>query len=186
MFDGMGQNSLLLSESSTVKEYDGAKMLYEEDIYSRWNIVILGAVSLSLLGDLVYQLLVSPVGTRPAPDWFFLVIFLFFLALGVNFARLRIRVTPESITVGYGIIKHRVSWQYIADCYLDKASAIIYGGWGIRVGRVGGKWRLVYNILGGPRVVLSLKTGIFREFVFSTRNPEGVIQAIRQYLSKAA
>ena len=111
---------------------------------------------------------------------------LFFLALAVNFARLRIRVAPQSITVSYGIIKHSVPWENVIDCYLDRASAVRYGGWGIRLGRVGGKWRLVYNILGGPRVVLSLKTGIFREFVFSAQNPEGVIQAARQYLSKAA
>ncbi len=157
-------------------------MLYEENIYSRWNIVIVGAVSLVLLGVFVYQLLAGPVGTRPTPDWFLLVMFLFFLALAVNFAQLRIRVTHQSITVSYGIIKHSVSWENVADCYLDRASAVSYGGWGIRLGMVGGKWQLVYNILGGPRIVLSLKTGTFREFVFSTRNPEGVIQAVRQHL----
>jgi hypothetical protein len=37
---------------------------------------------------------------------------------------------------------------------------------------------MVYNIIGTPRVVLSLKTGRFREFVFSTRNPEKVLSII--------
>ena len=161
-------------------------MLYEEDVYSGWNILITGAVTLLLLAVLVIQLLVGPVGAEPASDWFLLVMFLLFLALTVNFARLRIRITPQSITVGYGIIKYSVPWEKVADCYQDGATAAKYGGWGIRLGWVGGKRRLVYNILGGPRVVLSLKTGAFHEFVFSTRNPEGVIQAARQRLGKAA
>jgi hypothetical protein len=157
-------------------------MLYEENIYSRWSMVILGALSLGFLGVLVYQLLVGPVGTHPAPDWVFFVMFLFFLAFAVTFARLSIKVTVESITVGYGVLKHNISWERVEDCYLDSASTVRYGGWGIRLGRVGGKWRLVYNIPGGARVVLSLKRGTFREFVFSTRNPEGVTQAVRGYL----
>jgi len=38
---------------------------------------------------------------------------------------------------------------------------------------------LVYNIIEGPRVVLSLKSGRFRE-VFSTKRPEEVIKVVRQ------
>ena len=39
---------------------------------------------------------------------------------------------------------------------------------------------LVYNIIGGPRVVLSLKKGKFREFVFSTSDPQRVIEIVKQ------
>ncbi len=158
--------------------------IYEENIYSRWNLVILGAVSLALLSVLIYQFLIGPVGDRPAPNWFLLVMFLFFLMLTINFARLSIRITPRFITVGYRVIRYSVSWENVADCYLDEASAIRYGGWGIRLGRVRGKWRLVYNVLGSPRVVVYLKRGKIREFVFSTKNPEQTMKTIKQQIGK--
>ena len=65
-----------------------------------------------------------------------------------------------------------ILWENIEDCYLDTASIVSYGGWGIRVGKVDDKWRLACNIIGIPRVMLSLNKGRFGEFVFSTKNPE--------------
>ena len=76
-----------------------------------------------------------------------------------------------------------VLWENIEDCYIDEASAIRYGGWGIRLGRVDGKWRTVYNVIGGPRVVVSLNKGWIREFVFSTKNPEKVMRTIDRHVS---
>jgi predicted nucleic acid-binding Zn ribbon protein len=45
--------------------------------------------------------------------------------------------------------------------------------------RVNGKWRLRrdVSIIGVPRVVLSLKgSGFYKEFIFSTTNPEEVMK----------
>ena len=154
--------------------------IYEEKIFSRWTTGILAAVTASLLFVLIYQILVEPIGTRPAPNWFFLLMFLLFVGVMINFSRLSIRITTRSVNVGYGIFKHNIPWENAEDCYLDKASTIRYGGWGIRISRVKGKWRLVYNVMGGPRVVLSLKKDRFKEFVFSTKNPEEVMEVIKE------
>lgn len=54
------------------------------------------------------------------------------------------------------------------------------GDWDIRVGRVEGKWRLVYNIIGRLRVVLLLKKGGFKEFLVSTKNPEEVMKVVKE------
>jgi hypothetical protein len=156
--------------------------LYEEKIYSRWNILIMGVVVLVLLASLIWQLVAGPLGTRPAPNWLLLGMLIFFLAVGINFATLTIRVNMQGITVGYGLIRHHIPWSNIAGCRLDKASAARYGGWGIRLGWADGKKRLVYNILGGPRVVVEKRQGRYTEFVFSTRNPEGVMKAINEGL----
>ena len=153
---------------------------YEERIYSKWNILIMSIVVVALLVALIWQLVAGPLGTRPASNWFFIGMILFFLAIGINFAALTIRVTMHGISVSYGIIRHHISWGNVAGCRLDKASAVRYGGWGIRTGWVDGKRRLVYNILGGPRVVVEKRQGNFAEFVFSTRNPEGVMKAINE------
>jgi hypothetical protein len=153
---------------------------YEEKIFSKGITGILAAITVGFLLALVYQTSVGPIGADPAPNWFFLLMFLLFLGVTINFSRLSIKTTPQFIVVGYGILKHTIPWENIEDCYLDKASAIRYGGWGIRIGRVKGKWRLVYNLIGSPRVVLSLNRGKFREFVFSTNNPQKVVAIVKQ------
>ena len=155
--------------------------LYEEKIPSKqWMTGILTVFTAGFLFVLVYQILVGPIGTRPASNWFFLLMFLLFLGVTINFSRLSIKITHLSVRVSYGIFRHIIPWENVKDCYLDEASTISYGGWGIRIGRVKGRWILVYNVIGAPRVVLSLKKGKFKEFVFSTEKPEEVMNIIKQ------
>jgi len=158
--------------------------LYEERMLSRWNVAIMAIVVFALLAALLYQLIVGPVGTEPAPNEFLIGMMLFFVAVGVNFAVLTVRVRVDGITVGYGIIRQHVEWGNIVGCRLDDVSAVRYGGWGIRTACVGGKRRLVYNIIGAPRVVVEKRTGKYEELVFSTRNPEGAMKAINEGLGK--
>ena len=146
------------------------------------------ACTLLFLGLFVYQVLVGSVGANPAPDWVYLIMFLLFAGITysvTNFNKLAIKVTTQSLTVSFGVFKRVIPWDNINSCYLDDASAIgSYGGWGIRMAKVKGKWRLVYNIIGYPAVVLELEEGRFKEFVFSTRNPDGVMETARQQILK--
>ncbi|MFO7996579.1 MAG: hypothetical protein R6U93_05500 [Dehalococcoidia bacterium] len=158
--------------------------LYEERIYSRWNILIMSIVVLALLATLIRQLVAGPVGTNPAPNSFLIGMILVFVAIGINFATLTIRVTIEGVSVGYGIIRHHIPWGDIVGCRHDEASAIRYGGWGIRTAWAGGKRRLVYNIIGAPRVVVEKRQGKFQEFAFSTTNPQAAMKAINEGLGK--
>lgn len=157
---------------------------HEERIYSRWNIVIMSIVVLALLAALIRQLVSGPLGTNPAPDSLLIGMILLFLVIGVNFATLTIRVTIHGVSVGYGIIRHHIPWGRVVGCRLDEASAVRYGGWGIRMGWVGGKRRLVYNIIGAPRVVVEDRLGRYQEFVFSTRKPEALMKAINEGLGR--
>jgi len=159
--------------------------IYEEKIFSKWTTGIVGLFTVGFLFGLVYQILVEPIGAHPAPNWFYLLMFLLLLGVTINFSRLVIKMTPQSISVGYGILRDAILWENIEDCYLDDTSAIWYGGWGIRMGRVKGKWRHVYNVLGCPRVAVSLKKGrFFKEFVFSTKNPEEVIKIVKERVGR--
>jgi hypothetical protein len=157
---------------------------YEERIFSGWLTVILGAASAALFGLFLHQRLVGPVGTRSAPDWILLAIALLLLIIAVNFAILTVKITLHGISVSYGIIKHNVPWANVADCYEDEASTAQYGGFGIRLGLVNGRWRLVYNTVGNPRIVLQKRQGRIPEFVFSSRNPQIVIRAVRERLGQ--
>jgi hypothetical protein len=157
--------------------------IYEETIPFPFMKLVLGgfiACALLFLGLFVYQILMGPVGAEPAPDWVYLIMFLWFAgftALIRNFNKLAIMITNRHIAVRFGVFKRAIPWGNVNGCYLDKASAIgRYGGWGIRIGRVKDKWRLVYNVIGSPTVVLELEEGRFREFVFSTKNPERVME----------
>jgi len=152
--------------------------IYEEKIFSSLNAVIFAVIVGLLLYALIYQLLIEPLGTNTAPNEFFVFMVLLFSAIGINFSTLRITIDYQDVTVGYGIIKKTIPREKIEKCYLDQTRAILYGGWGIRVGRVKGKWRLIYNTVGDPRVVVVLRNGWYQEFVFSTRNPQEIIKLL--------
>jgi hypothetical protein len=150
----------------------------------RWVIGVLAAFVFLFLSLLFYQLLIGPIGTRPAPNWVYLLMALWLsgvIALLVNFLRLTTKITPQGIRVSFGIFKRVITWENVKGCYIDEASAVRYGGWGVRIGRVKGRWRLVYNVIRCPRIVVELKEGRFKEFVFSTKNPEEIMEIIRRH-----
>jgi len=161
--------------------------VYEEIIPFPLGLIAAGIISafaVLMLVLLVLQLTGGPLGNRPAPDWYYIVMFAFLFAVGIfvtNFRKLTIRFTPQSITVAFGMLKRTMLWGDVEDYSRDESPAFAYAGWGIRMARVRGKWRLVYNVAGYPGVLLSLRAGRFREFVFSTKNAEQVLDIIRQY-----
>ena len=155
--------------------------IYEEKIFSKWITAILAPVTALMFFLLGYQILVAPVGSNPAPTWILLILSLLFLGITMIFSRLVIKITPGSVTVGYGIFKHTIPWDNIENCFLDESSAVKYGGSGIRIAKIEGKLRLVYSVIGGPRVVLSLKEGRYQELAFSTRNPGEITRIIKEW-----
>lgn len=155
--------------------------IYEEKLFSKWITLILASVTVIMFFALVYQLIKGPLGASPAPNWFFVIMGVVFLALAITFSRVTIQMTPERISIGYGLIKHKIPWGIIENCHLDETPAMRYGGAGIRVTKIGEKWRIVYSIVGGPRVVVSVKEGKYREVAFSTKNPDQVMSLIKQW-----
>ena len=152
--------------------------IYEEKVFAKGMTAIMAPIAALFLILALYQIMIGPIGDTPAPTWFFLIVFILFLGLVINFSRLAIRITDQSISVGYGLIKHSMPLENVDECTLDEASAVRYGGFGIRVTRVKGKNRLGYITVGSPRIVLTLKTGKFQEFTFSTKNPEELMNEI--------
>jgi hypothetical protein len=167
----------------------------EPEIYREVVVFTMGRAIIALftvltvffLAMFISELVSGPVGDKAAPEWFYLIMCLFFVFMTfiiMNFSRLVIKATSRSLTVAYGMFKKVIPWEDIAGCYADDSSAVGYGGYGIRIGRVNDKLRLVYNVLGGDRVVLGLKKGRFNEFVFSTNNPDAVMDVIKGRIGK--
>lgn len=168
-----------------------ADEIYKETIsfpFIKTIFVVIMFFAVFFLYLLLYQVLIEPIGFRPAPNWFYLLMVFWFAVASfviINFDKLTVKISSDSIMVGFGMFKQVIPWSNISDCYEDDVSAVMrYGGWGIRIGRVKGRWRLVYNVINVPRIVLRLKKGRFREFVFSTENPVQVTMIIEQQIGK--
>jgi hypothetical protein len=140
-------------------------------------------IALLMLVLFVIQLIAGPIGNNPAPDWFYLVMFVLMAAttfLVANFRVLVIRITGQSVTVAYGMIKRTIPWGDIEFGFGDESPVFRYGGWGARIARIEGRWRLAFNVIGAPGVVLRLRKGRVREFMFSTKNPQQVLDIVVQ------
>ena len=141
-------------------------------------------ITLLMLVLYVVQLIAGPIGNNPAPDWFYLVMFVLMGAttfLIANFRVLVIRINSQSVMVAYGIIKRTIPWGDIESGFRYESPAFGYGGWGARIARIEGRWRLAFNVIGAPGVVLRLRKGRVREFMFSTKNPEQVLDIVAQH-----
>ncbi|MDI9644498.1 MAG: hypothetical protein QFX35_04680 [Candidatus Verstraetearchaeota archaeon] len=159
-------------------------VIYEEIL--TWRLII--ALVLGLLAFSV-GVVMYVYANEPDKDPMTLVAVPLVAAVGLgttlSFSRLSIKATLEGMSVGFGRIRTSFKWDQIEDCYIDTASAVRYGGFGIRGGKFEGKRRLVYNITGTPRIVLKLKTDAhgkgykYDEFVFSTKRPEELMRIIK-------
>jgi hypothetical protein len=157
--------------------------LYEEITNAKWITIIFSLTTIVFLIVFIYLTFIDPLRYRSEEGWNFLFLFLLFLGITINFRKFIIVITTEYILVSFGIFRNKLYLDDIKLCYLDDVSAFRYGGWGIRISRVKGNWRLVYNVIGSSRVVFLTSNKIFKEFVCSTRNPEQIIKIINDKLN---
>jgi hypothetical protein len=153
--------------------------IYEEKIFAKVTGGLLWGMAVVMLIIMIYVTTIEPLDEEPYLYMLFIILFFLFIILGLIFGRLVIRVDYQNVVVGFGIIKKRIPWENIKEVYQDETSAIKYGGAGIRTTRLQGEWVLAYIVVGGPRVVLRMKEGKFKRFVFSTKNPEEVLNVIK-------
>jgi hypothetical protein len=160
--------------------------IYEETVSFPVAWAVFGlfmVISVVFVALWAYQLTSGPVGSDPAPTWFYLVMWLVFDLVGIlmlNFTKLRVSIFPSVMRIGFGVIRYSVRRSNVAGCYRDRASGMSYGGWGIRIARIDGKWRLGYTVIGASRVVLQLTEGRFSEFAFSTNEPDRICEIVKQ------
>ena len=155
-------------------------LIHEERLTARWMITTFGLLAAVFLFLFFYQLLSGPVGSIPAPTWFFLLLFFLFFMIGYNFRRLVIRLTEKEIRVSYGIFRRTVPYGSILKCYTSRQHTVRYGGWGIRIWRVKGRWKLGYTVVGTTLVVVELKGGMYSEFLFSSNDSIKVLEIINR------
>ena len=113
----------------------------------------------------------------------FISISIFFLFYAINYRTLLIHLTQEKLLLRFGIFTWTIPLDNIADCRLDDiAVPMRYGGAGIHFMLIKGRYRVSFNFLEYPRVVVALKIkqGLVRDVSFSTQQPEELIRLITQ------
>ena len=163
--------------------------VYREELTSFWGwlgAVLFFGITIVFLVMFYIQRTYGPIGANPEPDWFYLLMPAFYLAIAIlvmNFTKLTVTANPQGVTAAYGRFRHFEPWENIDGAERDTTSALrSYGGWGIRFGWIrGGKTVLVYNIMGAPLLLLQLKSGKRKYFGFSTRRPEQVVTIVNRW-----
>lgn len=158
----------------------------EEQHFHQWWIqaVVLGVAGFAWFSFLRQVALRRPLGSRPAPDWMMVLVW---LLMGIGFpwlflsARLVVEVREDGLHYRYYPFHAR--WHRLAPEEMEGAESctyrpiLEYGGWGIRYGWKGGK---AYNVSGNRGVQVHLRGG--KEVLFGSRRPEELESALRKLL----
>ena len=156
------------------------EFLYRERRFSAGIFFILAAVFLIMAAFLVTQLVLGPLGSKPAPTWL-LALFtgVFFLPM-LNFAFLTLTLTSEGVRVAYGVFSSFRRWDQLTAVEPD-AEAGFYG-WGIRFGKYRDQWVWVYNTIGGDRVAFVTGASKPRGLLVTCADPARVAALAREHL----
>lgn len=153
-------------------------MVVEEMSWSGvWWAFLVGVALISVV-PLGWALLTIPE-SRPAA--FFPIVFVVLLigGIGMLFRRLRVTLDADTLTIGFGPFRDRLSVAHIVACTPTTYRWLAFGGFGIRY-----NWRQrakLYNVAGdgGRAIQLTLDDG--RLLLFSSRDPDAVCAHLRLY-----
>lgn len=110
----------------------------------------------------------------------FAALFLFYV---LNYRTLLIRLTPAALRLRFGLFTWTVPLDNVASCSHDELPALQrLGGAGIHFMVVRRRYRVSFNFLEHPRVVVALKNpaGPVCDVSFSTRRPDRVVQLLQE------
>ncbi len=159
------------------------QILCRETVPAYAMIVIFLIIAIGMAFSFFYQINYGPIGAKPAPNTFYVVGAVLALLIGLNFSAIRIRLTDVDVRVSYGLFSKTLAWKDVASCEIDTGSALRYGGWGIRLGRIRGENVWVYNTFGGIRVAFLTKGPKPLGMVVSTRNPKELLRMANQQIA---
>jgi hypothetical protein len=154
-------------------------VLYTETIVLRWLLIFFMFIFIFFVALLLYQSLIIPNEVNPLIN-IILAIVVISILFSTNYIILRTKITQKYLSVSCGLFKHIIQWEDITSCRLD--NSIEFNGYGIRYGRINGE-RIQGYVMGNSKVLISLNKGKYRNFIFTTKNPEEIIMLIRKQIS---
>ena len=156
-----------------------AVIYYEEVPLTQWATIMIGIFIVALTPVAILEYFA--VSREPALLWLYSVFDLIFIALMLNFRRMIIKISPEKVTVSFGVIRKTVKLEDITGFERINATLSVYTGMGVRYG---GDGSLGFLPRLGEAVKLSLVSG--RPLVFSTDNSERVLETLQRYCENKA
>ncbi len=155
------------------------KNIYDENLSSSRTTALFVFLTLIFLLLLLWRMFTTGL------DFLTIIFFLFsgiFLFYSLNYRKLTIQLTPDSLKLTFGIFHWTVPMDNIVSCKLDNPPAFNkYGGAGIHFMFVEGRYRASFNFLEYPRVVVALKKkGRVRDISFTTRQPDEILSLIQK------
>jgi ribosomal protein S14 len=176
-----GERSIMrkfnLCRSDLLRELDMSGIVFSEwvpagslakAIVAFVSLVIFSVLSITIITGVAFQ----------NPFWISVSVSVlaFLLLLFWNYRGMRIQVSEERLSVGYGLFNRKIiQLSDMVSCEPTKASFRKYGGVGIRLG-LDGSW--AYTTSLGHAVRIKRMSG--RPFVFSTSAPEEVCNIVNQ------
>jgi Ca2+/Na+ antiporter len=117
-----------------------------------------------------------------------LLVFLFFLFYSLNYRTLLIRLTRDSLDLRFGVFTWTVPLESIDECRLDDLPLLLrYGGAGVHFMVVHKRYRVSFNLLEYPRIVVALRSQrLVRDVSFTTRRPAEMINLLKAARSAAS
>jgi Ca2+/Na+ antiporter len=158
-------------------------LIYTEKVSSHRTEVLF--LTLTLLFFLLFIWRVNTAG-RDLLAAIFLCGSCIFIFYSINYRTLTIRLGSESLMLIFGIFRWKVPLDNVENCSLDNIPVLMrLGGAGIHFMSIRNRYRVSFNFLEYPRVVVSLKkqTGPVKDISFSTRRPDEVISLIQAAIS---
>lgn len=154
-------------------------LIYTERVSSNKTEVLFVALTLVFLTLLIWRVKAVSLDLLAGILCCFFALFFFY---SVNYRTLTIRLTAESLKLTFGVFTWNVSLDNIEGCDLDDIPVLMrMGGAGIHFMSIRSRYRVSFNFLEHPRVVVTFKRsrGLVKDISFSTRQPDEVIAHIQ-------
>jgi Ca2+/Na+ antiporter len=164
-------------------DYQANDLIYNERVSSNRTQALFLALMLLFLLLLIWRLIAGSLDMLAAV---FLCLFSFFFFYSLNYRTLIIRLTSESLKLTFGIFTWRVPLDNVEECGLDEIPPLMrLGGAGIHFMSIRKRYRVSFNFLEYPRVVIAFKKKEkrVRDISFSTRRPDEVLRLIQEAVS---
>lgn len=158
-------------------------LLYDEKVSSKRTLALFLALTVLFLSLLVWRLVASGPGVLAVV---FFCLFGAFFFYSLNYRTLIIGLRPQSLKLTFGVFSWIEPLENISECRLDDLPWLKRnGGAGIHFMNVHKRYRVSFNFLEHPRVVIALKKkrGLVRDVSFSTRRPDEVMRLIQKAVS---
>jgi len=155
-------------------------LLYEERVSSQRTTALFAALAVISILLFVWQLVSGRAGFL---RYLLLFLVIFFLFSTLNYRTLLIRLTPQALGLKFGVFSWTVPLSNVAACRLDDLPWVMRnGGAGVHFMMIRGRYRVSFNVLEFPRVVIALRqrVGPVVDVSFTTQRPDEVIERLKR------